>query len=1055
MSDMLHKFQVDSLNERLLAGFLVVVLWLFGMASIYNNFQTHEKLYLDKQGSTQGVAWKAVELIHRTGIDAYFNTQINTPELHQLLRDAQNPNMEKMARLNLYRQLYPAYQKLTQQGISILHFHTPELRSFLRFHSPEKFGCDLSKVRPSLKVVKSSRQPVHGFEVGLLYSGYRHLYPIVDQGEYLGSVELSQPFESLRQEISRLNSEKEYALIHQKSVLIDKRLFGLGHLLQDSVFSKDWLEEDPLRILPGAASMMSVDMQQGAKKMFAVPRLQANLKNGQPFSMSVRLDGHYRVFVFTPIQDIENKNTAYLVSFANAEELDLRMQEAVWYGAGLTLMMALLTILLFQWIATKRSQEASLQFLEKINDTMREALYVVDETGRIIEINASALAFLGMEERQVIGRSALDLFLPKLSADTLADIYPSSHHALSRSRQDLESLCVLDEPFMGEYTLIQAGQKVVWVHLSSQPIVAHKKFIGKVVVFRDISVERSHKEQLRVAAAAFETQEGILITDAAGKIVRVNQAFSALTGYDAEEIIGQTPAILNSGKQDAAFYQTMWQALLTHKCWQGEIWNRRKNGELYLEWLTITAVANSSGQVTEYVAIFSDITEQKRAQDEIVKLAFYDPLTELPNRRLLGERLTHALISSERQRNYGAVIFIDLDNFKQLNDTKGHSVGDMLLLEVAKRLKASVREMDTVARLGGDEFVILLESLGTKELDAMDSVELIAYKILQAFQSPFLLDSGEHRTTPSLGVEIFQGQTLSTEQILQHADVAMYQAKQSGRNTACYFDPEMQQHIENALLLEEDLHRDQALGFQQLELYYQPQVDVFGKVQSVEALIRWQHPVRGTVSPLEFIPMIEKNGQILAVGLWVIRQACAQLLLWAQHPKTAHLTLAVNVSAKQLADPSFVDQITQILYDTGARPELLKIELTESSVVENVEQAIKTMQALRALGLELSMDDFGTGYSSLSYLKRLPLSQLKIDQAFVRDLESQADSLAIVQTIIAMAKTLKLKVVAEGVETLGQKECLAMQGCELYQGFYFSRPLTVADFELYLNVQDA
>ncbi|MBN2864381.1 MAG: EAL domain-containing protein [Thiotrichales bacterium] len=1052
MNDRLRQFAKPNYKESLFALLLILVFWAAGLWSIINNYQIHQKLYLDKQISTQAVAWQAVDVIHRTGIEAYFNALVNQPEVLRLVKDAQDPAKAKMARLELYRELYPVYETLKNRGISIFHFHTADIKSLLRFHRPDKFGDDLKSKRHSLERVRSMQEPLHGFEVGFLYSGYRHIYPLLEHNVYLGSVELSQPFESLRTEMSRLNQEKEYVLIHQKSALTEKPLFTLGNLMQDSVFSSgDWLEEDPLRTLPGSPPVMTELMRTAAVQLAEHPDFQQQLSQGEPFARSVRLNRQFNVFVFTPVQDINHQNTAYVVSFAKSEELQLRLEEAVLLALGFTMIVLVLVVILFNWIQTKRAQEASLQFLENINDAMSEGMYVVDAQGYLTEINASALRFLGAKESEVIGEVALDLFLPKLEALQRRDISSTYRTDLQACRLEMESLCSSDQSFEGEYLFVGRQNQVIWVHLSSQPIYMQQKYIGKVVVFHDITVERSHKEQLRVAAAAFETQEGILITDSKGKIVRVNRSFSALTGYQAEEIIGKTPAVLSSGKQDKAFYKAMWQALLRDKSWQGEIWNRRKNGDLYLEWLTITAVVNALGEVTEYVAIFSDITEQKKAQDEIVKLAFYDSLTHLPNRRLLGERLSHALVTSERNKNYGSVIFIDLDNFKQLNDTKGHSAGDLLLKEVAKRLKSSVRDVDTVARLGGDEFVILLESIGLTSIEAMEAVELVAYKVLKTFELPFFLESGEHHTTPSLGVEVFQGVKLSAEQILQHADVAMYQAKQGGRNTACYFDPEMQQHIENALEMESELHKDQSEGFQQLQLYYQPQVDSDGKIQSVEALIRWLHPEKGLISPADFIPMIEKNGQIIAIGLWVISKACHQLAKWAQNALTQHLAIAVNVSAKQLVDESFAMQLHNILLETGASPALLKIELTESSVVENVESVIKVMQALQALGVELSMDDFGTGYSSLSYLKRLPLSQLKIDQAFVKDLETDTDSLAIVQTIIAMAKTLKLKVIAEGVETLGQKNCLEMQGCELFQGYYFSRPVPLADFEALIS----
>lgn len=652
------QFSQSNHKDVLLAILLVVSLLFAGLGLILNNYHTHKQLHLDKQISTQAVAWHAVDLIHSTGIEAYFNAQINKPEIFTLMREAQDPELEKLARLRLYRKLYPLYQDLKKQGIDIFHFHTADLKSFFRFHQPAKFGCDLSVVRPAIDQVRQQQKPLHGFEVGFLYSGYRHIFPLIDQGEYLGSVELSQPFESLRQEMSLLNSDKEYALIHRNSALLAERLLALGNLMQKSVFSDAWLEEDPLRTLPNAPPMMSDLMRSAAQQIAQDPVAQVKLETGSSFAKSVRINYQFYVFVFTPIIDISNQSSGYVVSFERSPELDLKLSEAGLLGFVLVGMMLFLLVLLLKWIKAKRSQESHLQFLEHINDAMSEGMYVVDEYGYLATINASALRFMGLQEGDVIGRFALDVFLPSIESLRLGGMPEQELAALIDSRDEMQAMCVTEMAFEGEYLFVAPGHRLVWVHLSSQPIYVRGKFIGKVLVFHDITTERSHTEQLRVAAAAFETQEGILITNAQGKIVRVNKAFTTLTGYFPEDIIGERPSILSSGRQTTAFYEVMWNSIRLKGSWQGEIWNRKKSGEEFLEWLNITAVKNDKDEVSEYVAIFSDITEQKKAQDEIIQLAFYDSLTHLPNRRLLRERLSHALVASERQKNFGAVIFI-------------------------------------------------------------------------------------------------------------------------------------------------------------------------------------------------------------------------------------------------------------------------------------------------------------------------------------------------------------------------------------------------------------
>jgi diguanylate cyclase (GGDEF)-like protein/PAS domain S-box-containing protein len=558
---------------------------------------------------------------------------------------------------------------------------------------------------------------------------------------------------------------------------------------------------------------------------------------------------------------------------------------------------------------------------------------------------------------------------------------------------------------------------------------------------------------LRIAAIAFESQEGMFITDAQNVILRVNRAFSEITGYSSEEAIGQTPRLLSSGRHDAKFYAEMHESIRHSRSWQGEIWNRRKNNEIYPEWLTITAVTNSAGVMTHYVSTLTDISQRKASEEKIQYLAFYDSLTRLPNRRLLVDRLQQALASSARSDRAGALLFIDLDNFKLLNDTLGHEKGDLLLQQVAQRLTASVREGDSVARLGGDEFVLLLDDLSENPNEAANQAEVVGEKILATLNQPYDLAGHTYHNTPSIGVTLFAGHQSSADELMKHADLAMYEAKNAGRNTLRFFDPQMQATISARASLEKDLR--EALQARQFILYYQPQVDAAGHVTGTEALVRWQHPQRGLVSPATFIPLAEETGLILPLGLWVLETACDQLLAWAAHPQRAHLTIAVNVSARQFRQTDFVEQVLAVLERSGANPQKLKLELTESLLLDDIEAIIAKMSALKTWGVGFSLDDFGTGYSSLTYLKRLPLDQLKIDQSFVRDLLTDPNDAAIAHTIVALAQSLGLSVIAEGVETAAQQDCLAVQGCLAYQGYLFSRPLPIIDFERLLEQDNA
>lgn len=594
------------------------------------------------------------------------------------------------------------------------------------------------------------------------------------------------------------------------------------------------------------------------------------------------------------------------------------------------------------------------------------------------------------------------------------------------------------------------GTFVIYYRETQAPTESDIVIIEQSAALASIAIEREQREaELKVAAIAFESQEGMMVTDSQRYILRVNRAFTEITGYSAEDVVGQTPRLLSSDRHGEDFYAELRATLAETGAWDGEIWNRRKSGEVYPQHMIITAVKDARGVITNYVATLTDISISKAASIEIENLAFYDPLTHLANRRLLVDRLKQALASSARSGQSGALLFLDLDHFKTLNDTLGHAVGDLLLKEVAKRLTASVREGDTVARLGGDEYVVLLEDLSSQVIEAAAQAEVIGEKILTALNQPYQLSSYEYFSTPSIGATLFNGHDLSTDELLKQADIAMYQAKGSGRNALRFYDPKMQEVIAIRVALEHELRK--ALELQQFELYYQVQVGSTGHALGAEALIRWNHPERGMVSPVHFIPMAEETSLIIPIGQWVLDAACAQLAVWQHDALTRDLVLAVNVSAKQFLQAGFVEQVQETLLRHGTDPTRLKLELTESLLVDNTKDIIATMTTLGKIGIKFSLDDFGTGYSSLQYLKALPLSQLKIDKSFVRDIATDDHDKAIVLTIIAMAHSLDLSVIAEGVETEEQQLFLKSSGCTHYQGYLFSRPLPIDAFEAVLK----
>jgi diguanylate cyclase (GGDEF)-like protein/PAS domain S-box-containing protein len=596
------------------------------------------------------------------------------------------------------------------------------------------------------------------------------------------------------------------------------------------------------------------------------------------------------------------------------------------------------------------------------------------------------------------------------------------------------------------------GTFAIYHNHITQPDEEEKALILGYANLAQLAIESSRAQNsLSISAIAFESKDGLLVTDADKKILRVNHSFTKITGYAEADVIGQVFGMHGSVQRDENLYASIWSDIENVDACESEFSSCRKTGELYPEQVAITKVKDSNGKVTNYVVSITDITASKAATEEIQLLAYYDPLTKLPNRRLLVDRLGHALGASARSGRDGALLFLDLDHFKTLNDSLGHDVGDMLLQEVAKRLKDCVRDGDTVARLGGDEYLVMLVDLSTHAIEAAAQSKLIGERILKALNKPHHFAKNVYQSTASIGIALFSNHDQSIDELLKHADIAMYQAKKFGRNTMRFFDPQMQETIHARVALEGELRKAHKL--KQFSLHYQIQVDHLGNALGAEALIRWHHPERGLISPFHFIPLAEETGLILHIGQWVLEAACAQLKAWKKNVLSCDLTISINVSAKQFRQENFVEQVKTTVRRYAVNPGLLKLELTEGILVESVENTITTMNALKEIGIQFSLDDFGTGYSSLQYLKRLPLYQLKIDQSFVRDIVVDSSDKAIVQTIIAMAKSLELEVIAEGVETEEQQNILWEKGCMKYQGYLFGKPIPIEEFNAILHLK--
>ena len=679
---------------------------------------------------------------------------------------------------------------------------------------------------------------------------------------------------------------------------------------------------------------------------------------------------------------------------------------------------------------TLRVSLQTLQLHDSALGAISQGVIITDPHSRTTYVNAAFEAITGYAKADVIGRTCSILQGPGTCPAT---------------RQALADAVHAGRPFHGELLNYRKDGTAFWNEMSITPVFdAHGVLTQFVGVQRDVSAHRLAEEQLMLAAKVFEqSNEGIVITDAMNNIIKINPAFSAITGFTQGDVLGKNPRMLGSGCHDADFFRAMWDALDTCGRWQGEVWNRHKNGSPYLLSMSLSSVCDASGRPTQYIASFSDITQRKEAESNMLRMAHFDPLTGLPNRALLSDRATHAFGEAHRNRESIALMFIDLDRFKNVNDSLGHRIGDALLMDVAARMKNILREQDTVSRVGGDEFVLVLP-----DTDSNGAAHL-AQKLVSSLRLPFQIGEHELMIGSSIGIALYPGDGTDFEVLCKSADAAMYRAKQEGGNAFHFYTDEIQARSERVLSLENALRH--ALERGQMQLYYQPQKSLCGgRIFGAEALLRWQHPKLGTVSPGEFIPVAENSGLINSIGEWVLRTAVQQMRAW-RDAGMAPITIAVNLSAVQFRQKNLLDLVSLILEEAGIPPQYLELELTESVASDDPLAAIAVMDKLNARGVRMSIDDFGTGYSSLSYLKRFKAYRLKIDKSFVHNITENPEDQAIVTAIISLASSLGMQTIAEGVETAVQMAFLRDKGCDEMQGYWLSWPLPAEQFRNFIE----
>lgn len=657
----------------------------------------------------------------------------------------------------------------------------------------------------------------------------------------------------------------------------------------------------------------------------------------------------------------------------------------------------------------------------------------LDADGRYIYVNEYLARFLGKPANLILGH----IFEEFVVSTNKANACYHWAKAMSGYSSSYDGLRTGPD---GQEVYISA-----WITPERNP---QGEVIGAVLVIIDITEQWHMQQRLSESVAqvsdlktALDAHAIVAVTDTQGVILSVNDKFCAISKYTREELIGNTHRVINSKYHPSSYFKNMWRTIKAGDVWSGEICNRAKDGQLYWVNTTIVPFCDFTGKPLRYVAIRADITERKRVEQQVREMAYHDALTGLPNRRLLMERLTSCITHSAKSGHYGALLLLDLDHFKNVNDSLGHDQGDRLLQEVSGRLVQCQRQSDTVARLGGDEFVMLLIDVGQTEAEALVNTGRICEELIQQLSKPFQLTHASVSTSPSIGAVLFLGEQVEAAELMKRADISMYEAKGDGRKRARFFDPSVQFAFQAQLAIESDLR--EALVLRQFEIFLQPIVDPSGKTVAQEALLRWRHPVRGLVPPNDFIPILERTGLIISVGQWVIEQACVMLNEWSMNPVRMHWKLAVNVSPKQLQQPSFVDQVSDVLHEYRLDGARLKLEVTESSLHDNLQEIIDKMLVLRQQNVFFAIDDFGTGYSSLSSLRNLPIQILKIDRSFVRHIDHDEKDAAIARSILSLATSMDLEVVAEGVETESQYMRLKALGCHLFQGYLFGKPQPV------------
>ena len=1026
-------------NLRRLIPVVLILLEIVGIYALYRDWREERRHHEEQQQASLDIAYRAAANMFRLAAESQNRELSRHAETHATFQqglNAADAGTANRIRGQLYRDLYPFYAQIRMDGFREFQFHGADGRSFLRFHAPTEFGDDVFTKRPGVRTANRNLVSLAGFEIGAVMTGFTFVFPVMHQGNHIGSVEFGVPFSALRDAISALDRKREFSILLRRDRVQQTVSKDFIEMYRPSALSPDYLVEDPDANLPDALPRLSQDAAALSARLQAMPGIQNSMRAGEAAAVTLEEDDSAWLVLLHPIRDIENRQTAYLVSYARnpftSRHHSLFLLQATLYS----LLLAGLGYAFWHLFRSNDDLFAERQTLKILTDTMSDALLATDQAGQVIAINPAMTRMSGYANAEAMGEWACRLFRNPANLD--AEPPASPCRALASGDQVVREAVLYD----------QNGNELN-VELSSTPILKKGEYRGAVTVIRDISERKRSERELRLAAHVFEnTAEGIIITDHDCHVLAINNAATKISGYNQEEVIGHLPDIFGAGPAAQNQMPEMWPELENRGHWHGEFLNRRKNGTVYVADMTVSTVRDAIGELTHYVGVFRDVSEQRHSAEMMKRFALHDMLTGLPNRTMLHQRLDQSLRDYSKTGTGVALLYLDLDRFKHINDSLGHSVGDQILQQVAGRLLGAIRDVDTLARIGGDEFFILLENI-VEHHQADD----VAARILSDITRPFMVDPMLLYMTCSIGISFFPEDGVDIVSLVRKADMAMYEAKKQGRNAFRCFDPTLLDKAAVRLEIGNALHGVVDRG--ELRVFYQPQNRAQdGHCDGVEALVRWNHPSSGLISPGLFIPIAEDVGLIAEIGAWVMRESCRQLAEWrAQGIGIPHV--AVNLSVQQLEQSNLPELVAATLREFGLTADDLELEVTESMIMNRTEKINTVLDELHAMGIKLAVDDFGTGYSSLAYLKHLPVSRLKIDQSFVRDLTTDPDDQAIARVIIALGHNLGMEVLAEGVETEAQADFLRAEHCDVLQGYLFSKPVPASELARQWRIRHA